>query len=392
MPGRAAANILPTCPINKSCLIPVLNETVRMSLMKLLLTKSRFKIGADCSTKLFYFDDQQYTNRKMEDSFLRALAEGGFQVGELAKLYHPGGSEVRERDYAGSEATTHAHLCAPFVTLFESAIQHHNLFVRIDVLVKKQDVVEVIEVKEKIFDCRQEDPFFTKKGTLRSDWLPYLLDVAFQSYVARKAYPDFKVSSFLMLADKNAMATVDGINQSFLFSRGSDGKSVVNGRSGLRKHDLGEPLLCKINVDAPVEYILTTLYGSIEKWETYVASLSNLFTTRSKYTPQHSASCKSCEFRSDPKSEATGLKSGFLECWSDFGITENDYNRPLVFDVWNFRRTEEILSTGRKFMDQLTVDEISPTVVPKNSIRDKFATVGALKLAARGAINSKKLN
>jgi hypothetical protein len=53
----------------------------------LRLTKSRFKIGAECPTKLFFNDRKEYGNKKHQDEFLKALAEGGFQVGELAKLY-----------------------------------------------------------------------------------------------------------------------------------------------------------------------------------------------------------------------------------------------------------------------------------------------------------------
>lgn len=59
------------------------------------LTKSRFKLAAECPTKLFYTGkDKVYRNLKQEDSFLAMLAEGGYQVGELAKLYYPDGIEI----------------------------------------------------------------------------------------------------------------------------------------------------------------------------------------------------------------------------------------------------------------------------------------------------------
>ena len=50
------------------------------------LTKSRFKLAEECPTKLFYTGKKDYPDKKGEDPFLAALAEGGFQVGELAKL------------------------------------------------------------------------------------------------------------------------------------------------------------------------------------------------------------------------------------------------------------------------------------------------------------------
>jgi len=54
------------------------------------LTKSRFKLALECPVKLFYTGKEDYANSKLEDSFLMALAEGGIQVGELAKQYYPG--------------------------------------------------------------------------------------------------------------------------------------------------------------------------------------------------------------------------------------------------------------------------------------------------------------
>src|SRR5690606_38123831 len=50
------------------------------------LTKSRFALALECPTKLFYTGKtRQYANKKLDDEFLAALAEVGFQVGELAK-------------------------------------------------------------------------------------------------------------------------------------------------------------------------------------------------------------------------------------------------------------------------------------------------------------------
>ena len=53
------------------------------------LTKSGFKLAAECPRKLFYTGKQDYVDRSIEDSFLAALAEGGYQVGELACLQYP---------------------------------------------------------------------------------------------------------------------------------------------------------------------------------------------------------------------------------------------------------------------------------------------------------------
>ena len=62
------------------------------------LTKSRFKLALECETKLFYTHKEEYCDQKVDDSFLEALAEGGFQVGELAKCYYLSGVMIDDMD------------------------------------------------------------------------------------------------------------------------------------------------------------------------------------------------------------------------------------------------------------------------------------------------------
>ncbi len=172
-------------------------------------------MGYDCPTKLYYQDDKSFGNNNLDNSFLEALAEGGFQVGELAKLYHPGGIEITEKDKQKAADITSELLKQPNAVIYEAAFLFENLFVKTDVLVKKGDVVELIEVKAKSFDPTEEDPFYNKnslkKGPpkLSSAWEPYLIDIAFQTHVFKKAHPKLKTKSYLMLANKTVEATVD---------------------------------------------------------------------------------------------------------------------------------------------------------------------------------------
>jgi hypothetical protein len=102
------------------------------------LTKSRFKIALECPTKLFYTKKPEiYPDQKLDDPFLKALASGGFQVGELAKCYYPEGIEIEGLDYEKSWSKTQEYLKQENVVLFEAAIKFENLFVRVDIL-KKQ--------------------------------------------------------------------------------------------------------------------------------------------------------------------------------------------------------------------------------------------------------------
>ncbi len=89
-----------------------------------MLTKSRFKLAAECPTKLFYTGKPQlYRNLKQEDSFLAMLADGGYQVGELAKCFYPTGVEISSPNNAEAEAQTLEWLKQDKVVLFEPAIR-----------------------------------------------------------------------------------------------------------------------------------------------------------------------------------------------------------------------------------------------------------------------------
>ena len=85
------------------------------------LTKSRFKLALECPTKLYYDGKPEYANQKIGDSFLLELAKGGFQVGELAKCYFPGGHEIKTHDYDEALSQTNELLKKDHVIIYEAA-------------------------------------------------------------------------------------------------------------------------------------------------------------------------------------------------------------------------------------------------------------------------------
>jgi len=84
------------------------------------LTKSRFQMALDCPTKLYYVDKVEYANQSLEDPFMDALAEGGFQVGALAKCYFPDGIEIKEREIEKAIQQTSELLSKDHVIIFEA--------------------------------------------------------------------------------------------------------------------------------------------------------------------------------------------------------------------------------------------------------------------------------
>lgn len=335
---------------------------------KRYLTKSRFKIGYECPTKLYYLDNKSYGSTMIDNPFLEALAEGGFQIGELAKLYHPGGIEITAVDKDEAVRQTMELLKQEDATIYEAAIRHGNLFVKVDVLVKKGNHVDLIEVKAKSFDPSEENPFYTKSSMkagktpqIASNWEPYLVDIAFQTYVFEKAHPEFTISSHLMLADKSAVATVDGLNQRFFLERSEGGKTSVRLAHGTNAGSIGQPILRKVSVDEPVEVVWNMEFADERSFEDLVAELSRICEKSEFHPPEVGSHCKSCEFRIDSDLKRKGLKSGFEHCWTKaHKLRPEDFSRPFVFDIWNFRKADKLLQAGKIFMDELSEEDVAP--------------------------------
>ncbi len=151
------------------------------------LSKSRFKQALSCPTKLYYgTKGNNYADNNAEDPFMMALAEGGYQVGELAKFLvcnDPVGENItiNELDYEKSLAQNkEMREKGGRVVIAEAAFAYKDYFVRTDLFVEERDTIKIYEVKAKSWD---EDVEFIKevkrgplKGTrqLDKEWREYL--------------------------------------------------------------------------------------------------------------------------------------------------------------------------------------------------------------------------
>jgi hypothetical protein len=333
------------------------------------LTKSRYKIAQECPTKLYYADHPElYENKNFDNEFLKALAHGGFQVGALAHLYFPNGTEVTDQDHDKSLKRTKELLAQDCAVIYEAAFLYNNLFVRADIVVKNGKKIEIIEVKAKSFDP-SEDEFFDKrllkKGLhkIGTKWKPYLYDIAFQTYVCQNAYPKFEFKPFLMLADKSTTASVDGLNQKFLLVE-DKGRTRIKLAEGTSLESLGDKILCKVDVSHAVQLIHQgTDLGDksradlgMKSFEDEIQFFASFHERGDKIPPEPGSKCKGCEFRSSHESPQ---KSGFKECWAE-KLPAKDIDGPFVFDIWNFRNSEALLSDKRPLMRQVKKNDIKP--------------------------------
>lgn len=325
------------------------------------LTKSRFKLATECATKLHYTGDPAYFNARTEDSFLAALAEGGYQVGALACLMVPGGTMIDAQGADEQVVRTHELLKQESVVIYEATLVHEGKLVRVDILSKKGGTVDLIEVKAKSYSAAKDGDFRAAKGGIKSAWLPYLLDVAFQQHVVSRALPDLEVRPWLMLADKEAAATVDGLGQAFKIRR-SGGGVVVDTSPGTAER-LGAPLLCRIPVGAQVAEIQAGTLQVGHQELPFPLAIDHM--ARAGRGEVHvpgipGIACSQCEFKTTQVPVSGELRSGFHECLTAaLGWTRPDFDAPLVLHLWNSRRKGKWLAEGRYKLSQLTEEDLS---------------------------------
>lgn len=336
------------------------------------LTKSRFKLATECPTKLFYTGKKTvYPDTKLDDQFLEALADGGYQVGELAKCYHPDGIEVSTPDDAVAERQTLELLQAEDVVIFEPAIRCGNLFIRVDILVKRGNSLKIIEVKAKSYSSEADGNFMQKKDRLvATKWKPYLCDVAFQKYVVGKAFPNYAVSSSLLLVDKNATAATDGLNQNFSIQRGENGRKSVVISNALNELEMANRLLITLPTDDAVKVIYDTELTEGFPEDSFIGNINALADSYEKdqrVTTAIGTKCKACEFRCTTEQERLGLISGFKECWKDqLGWKDRDFDDPTVLDIGGSFGAKGYIESGEIKISQV-VSPYSNVIEPSGT-------------------------
>ncbi|MBR5674275.1 MAG: DUF2779 domain-containing protein [Muribaculaceae bacterium] len=343
-----------------------------------LFTKSAFKIALDCPNKLYYYRNPDvYANADAEDEFLQALAEGGFQVGELAKIYCdvPPENDIEELDYDTSLRRTQELMQQECVNIAEAAFKFGNLFVRVDVLKRVGNVIDLIEVKAKSWDP-DGDKFINDNGCVVTKIRPYVYDVAFQKYVVthalRELYPksQFTVRTRLMMADKSKTADINGMNQLFKIKE-------VNHRTRVETAPNAHQLLAQSNarvltafdVDELCDRVIagkTSEQGTEDfmlnmKFIDYVETMSKYYCDNKPFPDITLGSkCFKCQFQNDDSTSE--LKDGYKECWKNektARFDDSDFDEPLVKDLWRqYIRCDKWIQEGIYKMEDITEEQL----------------------------------
>jgi hypothetical protein len=332
-------------------------------MLRRCLTKSRFQLAMQCQTKLFYAGKPEYANHSIEDAFLLSMAEGGFQVGALAKCCFPEGHDIETKDPEEALQSTKELMKHRDTIIYEGAFLYGNLFVRTDVLIKKGNRLELIEVKAKSYDS-EKDSFLDKDGEIAGKWLEYLYDVAFQKYVLSRALPGYEIEANLMLADKRAPCPADGLNQMFRITKDERGRKSVRVSAALKPEHLVPPILIKVNADVCCSLIFESDMDFCDEqvsFAQYVEKIADCYERDEKIRSSPSRICKECEFQTSDEELKMGLKSGLRECWKEsLGWKDENFEEQTVLDIWNFRKKDALIQDGRIKLTEVTEQDILP--------------------------------
>jgi hypothetical protein len=302
------------------------------------LSKSDLKVALDCPTKLYY-RKQRFPSTLADNTYLKLLAEGGYAVGLMAQLQHPGGIDLGGiANGAEAAARTQELLAQPAVTLFEAAFLHGAFLVRVDILVKQGDRLELIEVKSKGIDGPDE--------LRQRDWQEYLDDVAYQTGVVRLAAPGYTVEPCLLVPDKTQRTAIDGLNGLFRIRRSAaeaGGFQPIEVRyTGDVEALRAERLLIKLHVHAAVEERLPDLMPRA------VELADSLNPTLRRIIQPVGLHCADCEYRgASPEDPA---RDGFRQCWgalADAPPTVLDLYRAGNLNTWQNGALDDLIAQGR---------------------------------------------
>lgn len=268
--------------------------------LKNILSKTDFKIALDCPTKLYY-RKLDYPSTNDENSYLEYLAEGGYAVSKMASLYFPEG--IRINNYTGIERAleeTREYMNQDRCILFEAAFKSGNKLAVVDILIKNNNDIKLIEVKSKGHD---------KNKTTGRIWQEEILDVAFQRSVFCEQYPNMGVSAFIMAPDKNKATAIERLNAHFKLN----GYELKNGFeffdisfSGNIDSIKKDNLLTLIDINKEVEKTNSVVREKIKTFE------NSIYPTIQKIPAQLSKKCFKCEYQN----------SGKIECWQHKNIVQ----------------------------------------------------------------------
>ena len=334
------------------------------------LTKSDFKVAQTCATKLYY-RKLGYPTREDGDEYLAALADQGYLIEALARALYPDGRWVGYRDDVESAAwDTMAALAPDTCTLFEATFISGSKLARADILVKRGQLIELIEIKSCGFDRAKNDElvragqsnlFHSPRATdgLQTKWRPYLEDAAFQTAILQDVFPDLEIVPYLLMPDTSRPCPVDGLHHQFSLRTSSGDAGVPSAEYTGDRRELHRGLfLTRVDVGQEVARLLPTVR---QRADAYAA---DLMPALRRAAPTLSVDCRHCEYRL-----AEGERRGFHDCWGALADAS-----PHILDLYHI---SDLGGRGGALANELiAAGKASVLDIPERAVRKSDGSRG----------------
>lgn len=334
--------------------------------MNYLLSKSDFTTARSCYTKLFY-KKKGYPDTKSLDEFMRYLAEGGYMVGKLATLKYSTGIPIETGDdHLKAIELTNTYLKQENITLFEAAILSDRKLVRVDILEKKGNLINLIEVKSKSFDSADDEKI---KKEMKAKLKEKFEDVAYQYYVLREAHPEYTIKPYLFLPDKNKRTSVEGLNLLFRIKDVSTGtrfrKFEVSVDESKIEEINNDDIMTLLDVEEEVLNLQEMVRAEADELlKSFGQEINKILVPLSK-------ECFKCEFNTTNKEH---IISGFDECWKDKPPADHhikDLHKVGALGGWKNPLANKWIEKGITSMFDIPTKELIGVIGERNIIQIK---------------------
>ena len=293
------------------------NQNIKMA-NNLYLSKTLFsKVNSftGCQRKLYY-ELNGYPKLTELNETMQFYADNGKALGALAKGYYPQGIEIHEKNPEKAlQATLELLNQHPSVVLFEAAFIWNGCYIRVDVLIKKENTIKLIEVKSKQVKLNQQ-------GQPNAESRPLVMDLTFQYHVVSQALgKGYTIQPYFyqIKPDYQSALTYRG-----LFKIEQQG---IHLSQPLAQPYLDSPILELKDENRLVQQTLT------QAFKDHVNELVEAMRTNQKLDPKGLGSkCKGCEF----KIAMDQKKHGYKECWQlpqYAGLKDEEFHQPGIFDI-----------------------------------------------------------
>lgn len=332
---------------------------------------------------MYYSLDKRFVNTNDKNEFLKSLAFGGHQVGELAKAMYRFEDQNAIEVYGNQSeqlALTAELIKRDNVTLFEPTFLDDNLLARVDILKKRGKNIDLIEVKSIAWD-RSNDSLVGK--TPRSDplspaWRSYVFDVAFQYYLLQRSLPallgdrDFVLRPWLLLLDKMACCSVNGL--AFNFPIVGEGRAArAQTVPGFDIRGLAEPLLIAVDAMESVSLVLNNQTSrrksSAVDFETLITRVAEAIKVNAKVEPIIGTACKSCEFYCDKQTIDEDHRSGWTDCMSlHYRTAEVPDRGQSIFALYRRAPIDDLVAANRLWLKDVDDGELGEAEAEHRSL------------------------